>query len=74
MTKPEDHGFTAPPLWTIDDLAAHLGLSTRAIYNRVHRGDDTIPPPVHIGRLLRWQPEQVEEWIDKHRNPVVPMR
>ena len=66
----DNQRVASEPLWTIDVLAAHLGLSTRAVYNRVHRSDGTIPPPIRIGRLLRWQPEQVEEWINSHRDPA----
>ena len=58
------------PLLTVDDLATLLRLTPRAIYNRVHRNDGTVPPPTRIGRLLRWAVEDVNQWQEQHRDPI----
>lgn len=53
----EEHRLLTP-----DDLAAILGCTKRAVYNRRHRGD--LPPPIKLGALLRWDPQVLADWIE----------
>lgn len=51
-------------LWTIDELADHLTLSVKSIYNLRASGDASkLPPAVKIGGKLRWRPEDVDAWV-----------
>lgn len=43
------------------ELAELLGCSQNTISNLVKR--DILPPPVRVGRLLRWTPEQIRNFI-----------
>ncbi|MCK9878253.1 helix-turn-helix domain-containing protein [Frankia sp. Ag45/Mut15] len=53
-------------LWKIDDLAEYLGVSVDTIYKwRTNRYG---PKAARIGKHLRWRPEDVEAWLDEHRD------
>lgn len=47
-------------------LAAMLGLAEQTIYNRHSTGGD-MPPVIKLGRLLRFRPADVEEWLERQQ-------
>lgn len=49
-------------LWGIEELAAYIGKSVRAIYSLRHRGD--CPPAILIGKTIKWRRSDVEAWIE----------
>lgn len=49
------------PLWDVAALATRLSISPKTVYTMVERGDG--PPPIRVGRLLRWDSEAVEAWL-----------
>jgi len=56
----------APPasqqsLWTIDDFALRLKISTRHLRRLIDAG--RAPTPIRLGVLLRFDPVVAEEWI-----------
>lgn len=50
------------PLLGVPQLAHYLGVSRKALYNALDRGQ--IPTPIKIGNRLRWRPEQIEGWLE----------
>lgn len=54
-------------LLKIDDLARLLCLKKQTIYNRLCIGAD-LPPPIRVGRGLRWQPSTVKSWLKVQQN------
>ncbi len=49
-------------LWKDKEVAARLGISSRALWNWV--AQELMPPPVLIGRRLRrWRVDEVEAWL-----------
>ena len=51
------------PVIGLQPLADHLGVSSRTILRWVNAGE--FPKPFRIGRrLLRWEVEIVNQWID----------
>ena len=50
-----------PTLITYKDVAQMLKISVRHLHRIKSRGD--IIQPVKIGKLTRWNLEQVEQWI-----------
>jgi predicted DNA-binding transcriptional regulator AlpA len=42
-------------------VARLLGCSTRHVHRLAER--DHLPPPVRLGRLLRWRPDALADWI-----------
>lgn len=53
-------------LLTSDQLAAVLGVSVQTLYNRRTRGEP-LPPCVKVGRLLRYEQEEVHAWLVSQR-------
>jgi excisionase family DNA binding protein len=51
-----------PLLLTKAELADLLRCSGRTLYRQLQAGE--LPPPVRIGRLLRWRRPDIEQWID----------
>lgn len=49
-------------LLTAAALAERLGFKRQTIYNRLSLGGD-LPPPVYLGRVPRWRPEDIEAWL-----------
>ncbi len=45
--------------WTVKDVADHLALSERTIYNMVRAG--TLPA-MKIGGVFRFDPKEIENW------------
>lgn len=52
---------TQPQLIDIKRLAGMLGLSERTIYRRI--AEKAVPPPIYLGRLMRWDLAVVRGWI-----------
>jgi excisionase family DNA binding protein len=48
-------------LMTVDDIAKKLNCSTRTVYRLTDRG--FVPPPIRLGRLVRWSPEAIDRWL-----------
>ena len=53
-------------LLTADQVAQHLQISRRALYEMRYQGGG--PPAIKVGRRLRFRRREVEAWIDEHRN------
>ncbi|MFO0523175.1 MAG: helix-turn-helix transcriptional regulator [bacterium] len=54
------------PLWTADDVARHLGVSAKFVRCTL-RYEAGFPPPLRVGRLLRWHPSEVLAWLQGQR-------
>lgn len=50
------------PLLDVAALADWLGLTAKGVYNLVEAGQG--PPPIRIGRRLRWRVEDVAAWLE----------
>lgn len=70
--------FSTPdprPLIGPAELAVRLGVSRDHIYRMKDRG--TLPTPVRLGHLIRWDPEEIEDWLragarDRPSSPRLP--
>ena len=49
-------------LWSVDDVAAFLGVPVGTLYSWRHRGIG--PPAYRVGRHLRYRPEKVIAWVE----------
>ena len=58
-------------LLTPKALAELLGLAEQTIYNRHSTGGD-LPHAIKLGRLLRFHTADVDAWLERQRQPVVP--
>jgi excisionase family DNA binding protein len=52
-----------PALLDVRAVAQMLGCSPRHVYRLA--GGGLMPPPVHVGALVRWPRQAVEDWIAK---------
>ena len=52
-------------LLTIQELAERLTVSVGCIRAWRLRGDG--PPAIRVGTALRWDPHEVDEWLDSRR-------
>jgi predicted DNA-binding transcriptional regulator AlpA len=50
-----------PQLLEAADLADLLGITLRSVWRR--KADGTLPKPVQLGRLVRWNRTDVERWL-----------
>lgn len=48
-------------LLNVNEVGAEVGLSSRTIWNLRNAGK--IPPPIRIGRAIRWKRSDIEQWI-----------
>ena len=55
---------SAELLWTTSDIARFLGCSERQIYILRKQG----LPAVHVGSMVRFDPEQIRLWISSQNN------
>jgi excisionase family DNA binding protein len=53
-----------PKLHVIDDVAEILGLSTRTVRRMIAKRE---LPAVHLGRSVRVHPDDLADYIDRHR-------
>jgi hypothetical protein len=61
----------SPPtekLWNIGNVAAYFGCTVRHVHNLLRAG----LPHLYLGRLLRFDPEEVRSYILEHRRVSVP--
>lgn len=58
---------TLPDLLDIDQLAKHLGTSHRHIRRLIA---ERRIPYVKVGRLIRFDPDEITAWLDRGRRPV----
>ena len=70
MRKGKNMKSETPPeakrLFRVEDVAEYLGCCRATIYSRVKAG--TFPPPMKLGRAIRWRRSDIEDWLD--RQPV----
>ena len=57
---------TVPHLLTIDQLAGHLGITTRHVRRLVA---ERRVPYVKVGWLLRFDRDEITTWLDQHQVP-----
>jgi excisionase family DNA binding protein len=61
-----------PELIDIDELSARIGVAKATIYQWVHRREETGIPHYKIGRLVRFDPLEIQAWLArKHRGERV---
>ena len=58
---------TLPRLLTIDQLAEHLGTSRRHLRRLIA---ERRIPYVKVGRLIRFDPHEIADWLDAGRHPT----
>jgi excisionase family DNA binding protein len=58
-----------PQLLTMDALAKHLGVTHRHVRRLV---DEKRVPYLKVGRLVRFDPAEVAEWLRSTRVPAAP--
>jgi excisionase family DNA binding protein len=60
----------APPLWSVDDVAAYLGVPRTTVYRWNYRGEG--PPYIRVGKHARYRRADVEAWLAgrTHRSPT----
>jgi DNA binding domain, excisionase family len=51
-------------LWTLLETAAYLGVPGSTLYQWISRG--TAPKSYRIGRYRRFDPVDVQKWLDQH--------
>ena len=54
-----------PKLHPINEVAEILGLSTRTVGRMITRGE---LPACHLGRSVRVHPDDLSDYVDRHRN------
>lgn len=54
-------------LWTVHELAAFLRTSPGSVYKRVERRQ---VPHVQLGRLLRFRPDEIRDWLERNTVPA----
>ena len=57
---------TAPELRSTANTARLLDCSVRTVYRLIDRGELV---PVRLGRVLRFELEEIERYLDRHREP-----
>ena len=53
-------------LYTLQTLADLLQISARKLETMLKSGEG--PPFLRLGRLRRWEPRAVQEWLEQQRN------
>jgi excisionase family DNA binding protein len=64
-SKSLDGKHSPGELLTIQELAERLTVSVGCIRAWRLRGDG--PPAIRVGTALRWDPREVDEWLDSRR-------
>ena len=59
---------TIPELMSIDQLAQRLGITVRHVRRLV--ADKRIPY-LKVGKLVRFDSEEIAQWLNGHRRPQV---
>lgn len=55
-----------PHLLTIEELAGHLGVTVRHVRRQIA---ERRVPYVKVGRLIRFDPDEIAGWINDARHP-----
>ena len=58
---------TLPKLLDITELAEHLGTSQRHLRRLIA---ERRIPYVKVGRLIRFDPDEITQWLDRGRRPA----
>lgn len=53
-------------------LSDHFGITRKSLYHRVSRGQ--VPPPIRIGALLRWRPDDILRWEEEQQQVEMKLR
>jgi excisionase family DNA binding protein len=53
---------------TVGELASLLGVPSSWIYERTRKGGREGIPHTRLGKYIRFSPEQVREFLEKHRS------
>jgi excisionase family DNA binding protein len=56
---------TTERLWTVDEVAAYLGVPKQTLYQWRTRGDG--PVGFRIGKYVRYSPDDVRAWVAAQR-------
>jgi predicted DNA-binding transcriptional regulator AlpA len=48
-------------LWTLREVAKALNVCEKTVWNLRRAGK--MPPPIQLGRVLRWDPETIRRWL-----------
>ena len=60
-TMSKVHETPSPVLLDVKAVAKLLACSTRHVYRLADGG--RMPPPIHLGSLVRWKPEELARWL-----------
>ena len=60
LASPAISALNERKLWCIDDVAEYLGVPVQTIYGWRPKGYG--PPPIKVGKHLRWIPATVVAW------------
>jgi predicted DNA-binding transcriptional regulator AlpA len=60
ITRSLGEALIGPP-----QLSERWAISIKSLYHRVERGQ--VPPPIRIGSLLRWRPEDIRRWEEEQQ-------
>jgi excisionase family DNA binding protein len=63
MESPTENPQANDNLWTVDEVAAFLRCTVRHVHNLCRAG----LPHVYVGRLLRFDPIELREYLLKRR-------
>ncbi len=66
-----DQDCSSPMLWTVNDLAKALQISTRCVWRLKSSGK--LPQPVVVGGSIRWKRDEVHDWV-KRGCPAIEVR
>ncbi len=62
---PQEPETEAPVLIPIDEVARRLGVEVRHVRRLVYEGRI---PYIKWGHLLRFDPKEIQEWVDQYRH------
>jgi predicted DNA-binding transcriptional regulator AlpA len=65
---PSDSAVTLPATYVVGDISAKLRISDRQVWRMNDSG--RMPPPIRIGRLVRWPIATIDAWIADGCPPV----
>ncbi|MDX2974267.1 helix-turn-helix domain-containing protein [Kribbella solani] len=51
------------PRWTVEDVAAYLGIPVKTLYRWRAPGQEYGPVGVRIGKHIRYDPQDVIDWF-----------
>ena len=56
------------PLWSTEQLADYLGVAVQTVHALRRRGE--APPAYRVGRVLRFEPAEVVDWLHELREDL----